>query len=196
VSVNGKVGDFLFDTGAWHSVMSARMAARLELKLDATNRVMHGSSGQSTGFREAVAKELDIGGTRIRSVSFAVIGTGPSETTQLRELSEGVEHFEPWAPKVSVVSCRDRQPVASRSRGDVAVLDGHTLAGLVEQSLLLCPDVSDRHVESVNAPVQGVNQPRQPRMERLTLATILRAHPTRQLRVALNHSTSGVGTPR
>jgi len=39
--------------------------------------VMHGSSGQSTGFREAVAKELYIGGTRIRNVSFAVIGTGP-----------------------------------------------------------------------------------------------------------------------
>ena len=33
VSVNGKVDDFLFDTGAWHSVMSARMAARLELKI-------------------------------------------------------------------------------------------------------------------------------------------------------------------
>ena len=77
VSVNGKVDDFLFDTGAWHSVMSARMAARLELKPDATDRVMHGSSGQSTSFREAVAKELDIGGTRIRNVSFAVIGTGP-----------------------------------------------------------------------------------------------------------------------
>jgi predicted aspartyl protease len=77
VSVNGKVDDFLFDTGAWHSVMSARMAAQLGLKMDATNRVMHGSSGQATGFREATAKEIDIGGTRIRNVSFAVIGTGP-----------------------------------------------------------------------------------------------------------------------
>src|SRR5271167_994580 len=54
----------------------------------------------------------------------------PGQTTQLPELFEGVEHFEPRAPKVSVVSCRDRQPVASRGRGDVAVLDGHTLAGL------------------------------------------------------------------
>jgi predicted aspartyl protease len=30
VSVDGKLDDFLFDTGAWHSVMTARMAARLE----------------------------------------------------------------------------------------------------------------------------------------------------------------------
>jgi predicted aspartyl protease len=77
VSVNGKVDDFLFDTGAWHSVMSARMAERLGVKTDTTNRVMQGSSGQSTSFREAVAKEIDIGGVRIRNVSFAVIGTGP-----------------------------------------------------------------------------------------------------------------------
>jgi len=112
----------------------------------------------------------------------------------LPEFFEGVEHFEPWAPKVSVVSRRDRQSVASRGRGDVAVLDGHTLAGLIEQSLLVCPDVSDRHVESVDAPVQGVSQPRQPRLERLTLPTVLRAHPIRQVRdddgVGLSHHVS------
>src|SRR6266850_8119562 len=100
----------------------------------------------------------------------------------LVKLFERFEDFEPRAPKISVVSCCDRQPVAPRRRGDVPVLDGHALAGLVEQSFLLCPDVSDRHVESVDAPVQGVNQPRQPRLEGLTLTTILRAHPIRQLR--------------
>ena len=47
VSVDGKADDFLFDTGAWHSVMTARMAARLGMKIDATNRVLRGSSGQS-----------------------------------------------------------------------------------------------------------------------------------------------------
>jgi hypothetical protein len=80
------------------------------------------------------------GANRIRSQSENV---PPGETTQLPELFEGIEHVEPRAPKVSVVSCRDRQPVASRGRGDVAVLDGHMLAGLIEQSFLLCPDVSD-----------------------------------------------------
>jgi hypothetical protein len=47
------------------------------MKIDATNRVMHGSSGQSTGFRMTIAKEIDIGGNRFHNVSFAVIGTGP-----------------------------------------------------------------------------------------------------------------------
>src|SRR6185436_591045 len=36
VSVDGKVDDFVFDTGAWTSVMTARMATRLGLKVDAT----------------------------------------------------------------------------------------------------------------------------------------------------------------
>lgn len=117
VSVNGTVDDFLFDTGAWHSVVSARMAARLGLKMDATSRVMHGSSGQSTGFREAVAKELDIGGTRIRNVSFAVIGTGP-----LADIDAGILGMPVllalgairWSPDGVV----EIGPTASRARAD------------------------------------------------------------------------------
>ena len=78
VSVNGKADDFLFDTGAWKSAMTARKAARLGLKIDATRRVFTGSSGQSAGFRTAIATEVNIGGIRFRNVSFAVIGgTGP-----------------------------------------------------------------------------------------------------------------------
>jgi clan AA aspartic protease (TIGR02281 family) len=78
VSVNGKADDYLFDTGAMVSVLTERRAARLGLKIDTTRRVITGSSGQSTAFRTAIAKEVDIGGTRFRNVSFAVIqGTGP-----------------------------------------------------------------------------------------------------------------------
>lgn len=82
VSVNGKVDDYLFDTGAWQSVMTARRAARLGLKIDTTRRTLTGSSGQSTGFRTATAKEIDIGGTQLRNVSFAIIeGAGPIADT-------------------------------------------------------------------------------------------------------------------
>jgi predicted aspartyl protease len=78
VSIDGKADDYLFDTGAWQSVMSARRASRLGLKIDATRRALTGASGQSAGFHTAIAKEVDIGGTRFRDVSFAVIeGTGP-----------------------------------------------------------------------------------------------------------------------
>ena len=78
VSVEGKIDDFLFDTGAWTSVVTQRKAARLGLTIDATRRVITGSSGQSTGFRTAIAKDVDIGGTHFRNVSFAVLeGRGP-----------------------------------------------------------------------------------------------------------------------
>jgi clan AA aspartic protease (TIGR02281 family) len=76
-SVEGKIADFLFDTGAWQSVVTERRAVRLGLAIDATRRVLSGASGQSTGFRTAIAKEVEIGGTRFRNVSFAVLeGTG------------------------------------------------------------------------------------------------------------------------
>jgi hypothetical protein len=45
-SVDGKVDDCVFDTGARHSVMTAGRAARLGLKIDATLRALTGSSGQ------------------------------------------------------------------------------------------------------------------------------------------------------
>ena len=73
VTVDGKADDYVFDTGAWTSVMTERRAARLRLKIDATRREVSGSSGQSAGFHTAIAKEVDIGGTRFRNVSFAVI---------------------------------------------------------------------------------------------------------------------------
>ena len=76
-SVNGRTDDYLFDTGAMVSVLTERRAARLGLTSDSARRTITGSSGQSTGFRAAIAKEVDIGGTRFRNVSFAVIGTGP-----------------------------------------------------------------------------------------------------------------------
>jgi predicted aspartyl protease len=78
VSIDGKVDDYLFDTGAWISVLTERRAMRLGLKIDGARAVIGGASGQSTGFRPAIAKDLDIGGIRFRNVSFAVIdGTGP-----------------------------------------------------------------------------------------------------------------------
>lgn len=78
VSVDGKADDFIFDTGALQSAITERKAARLGLRIDDTRRVLTGSSGQPATFRTATAKEVDIGGTRFRNVSFAVIaGAGP-----------------------------------------------------------------------------------------------------------------------
>jgi hypothetical protein len=50
VSVEGTTNEYVFDTGAWHSVMTERRATRLGLKIDGTRRVLSGSSGQQAGF--------------------------------------------------------------------------------------------------------------------------------------------------
>ena len=42
------------------------------------------------------------------------------------------------------------------------VFDGHSLAGLVEQPLLLSPDVCHRYIEPVNSTPKRLHKPRQP----------------------------------
>jgi len=62
-------------------------------------------------------------------------------TNALRQALERVEDFEPWPSEVSVIPSGDRESVTARRRCDVAVLDRHALADLVEKTFLLCPDV-------------------------------------------------------
>ena len=107
---------------------------------------------------------------------------GQVATTRLTQFPEGIEDLESRTSKVTVVPGRDGQAVSPRRRRDVAVLDRHALPRLVEQPLLFRPHVSHGHVEPVNAPVQGVHEPRQPGLGRLTLPTFFRAHRVRQLR--------------
>ena len=80
----------------------------------------------------------------------------------LWEFLERVEDLEPGSLEVSVVSRSNRQPVSSRRCRDVAVLDGHPLARLFGQSLLLRPDVRHRYVEPVDTVVKPVHQPCEP----------------------------------
>ena len=96
-----------------------------------------------------------------------------SSLNGLKTLSPGRE--------VPVVAGDDREPVPSRRRRDVAVFHRHALTGLLQQTLLLRPDVGDRDVEPVDAPVQGVDQAREPRLQCLALPSFLRPHPVRQL---------------
>src|SRR6516162_10015415 len=48
---------------------------------------------------------------------------------------KGVEHLEPWALKITVIACHDRQVVADGCCGDVAVFDRHSLPF----ALKICP---------------------------------------------------------
>jgi predicted aspartyl protease len=71
VIVNGKRADYLFDTGAWISLITRREAVRLGLPIRGRDRPL--SDGVLfAAVRTVVVPELAVGGTRFRNVSFAV----------------------------------------------------------------------------------------------------------------------------
>ena len=72
VSVNGMAGEYLFDTGAWQSVLSEPEARRLGLTLREGSHFITDPSGTRVAYRTAVAKEVSVGGMRFNDVSFAV----------------------------------------------------------------------------------------------------------------------------
>ena len=72
VSVNGKSGEYLFDTGAWQSVVTEPEARRLGLTVREGSHFITDPSGTRVAYRTAVAKEVRIGGMRFNDVSFAV----------------------------------------------------------------------------------------------------------------------------
>jgi hypothetical protein len=63
---------------------------------------------------------------------------------------------------------------------DVAVFDGHSLAGLVEQTLLLSPHMCNRHIEPVDPSAECFHKPSQPSLQGLTLPSILGTYPVSQ----------------
>lgn len=77
VTINGKTDDFLFDTGAWQSVLTERKAKELGLTIRERTGVLTDASGITTSFRTAVAEEVVVGEMRFRDVSFAVLTGGP-----------------------------------------------------------------------------------------------------------------------
>jgi hypothetical protein len=100
---------------------------------------------------------------------------------RLRELFERIKYLESGTPEVSIVACCDRQPVAPGGGGDIAVFNGHTLAGFVERALLLGPHMGNRHVEPVNSSLERIDKSREPGLEKLTLPSLFGAHPIGQL---------------
>lgn len=61
----------------------------------------------------------------------------------LVELFERIEYLESGTPEVLIVACGDGQPMPPGGGRDVAVLNRHMLAGLVEQPFLIRPYVCD-----------------------------------------------------
>jgi Aspartyl protease len=72
-AVNGKPVEYLFDTGAWLSLVTEPEARKLGLIIQDQGGEATGASGMAIKFRTAVAKDVRIGAMQFRDVSFAVI---------------------------------------------------------------------------------------------------------------------------
>jgi predicted aspartyl protease len=73
VSINGKPGTYLFDTGADVSILIESEARRLGLKLRSGSVHIGDSSGLGFDAHTAVAGEVMVGTTRFKNVSFVVM---------------------------------------------------------------------------------------------------------------------------
>lgn len=73
VEVNGRRGEWIFDTGANLSTLTESEAARIGLILHETGTYVNGSTGKRNPLRFAVAHDLRFGNARLRNIVFLVL---------------------------------------------------------------------------------------------------------------------------
>ena len=73
VDVNGRPGEWIFDTGANQSTLSESEAARMGLSIRDAGVYVKGSTDKKNSLRLAVAPELHFGNARLRNVVFLVL---------------------------------------------------------------------------------------------------------------------------
>ena len=99
----------------------------------------------------------------------------------LNQLFEGIKDFESRAPEVPIIAGRDSQPMPARRGRYIAVFDGHSLAGFIQQAFLPSPDLGHRNVEPMDSSLERVDQPGQPALQLHSLASILCTDPVSEL---------------
>jgi predicted aspartyl protease len=90
LSVNGKAATWFFDTGAWVSSISESEAKRFGMTIRNTAGAMGQSAGAQVGFRTAVAKDVVIGNSHFRNVSFAVFPDAQEPWSNLEPGRRGI----------------------------------------------------------------------------------------------------------
>ena len=90
LSINGGSATYFFDTGAWVSCMSESEANRLHLTIRNTSGTMGQSAGSQVGFRTAVARDVILGETHFKNVSFAVFPDNQEPWTDLPVGRKGI----------------------------------------------------------------------------------------------------------
>lgn len=90
LSIDGGSATYFFDIGAWISCMSELEANRLHLTIRNTSGTLGQSAGSQVGFRTAVAREVVIGQTHFKNVSFAVFPDNQEPWTDLPAGYKGI----------------------------------------------------------------------------------------------------------
>lgn len=90
VSINGRSGQYAFDTGAELSVLSESEAKRLGLVVHETGAKTGNIAGGQVAFKTAVADELAIGGFRLAHVAFIVFSDDQAPFKSLPPGSRGL----------------------------------------------------------------------------------------------------------
>jgi len=92
-----------------------------------------------------------------------------------------IENSNSGSLKILHVSGGNREVMPPRNRRDVAIFNRHRFTRRLELVLQFRPYVSGRYVEPKNSTVHGLNQIRQPLLQRNALLSALSAHPECQL---------------
>jgi len=99
----------------------------------------------------------------------------------LLDFGKRIENPNPGPQKILHVSGDNREVMPTRNRRDVAIFNRHRLTRRLEPVLLLRPYVSGRYVKPKNSTLHGLDQIRQPLLQRDALLSALSAHPECQL---------------
>jgi hypothetical protein len=120
VDVNGRRGQWIFDTGANWSTLSASEAERLGLKTRDSGAFVSGSTGARNGLRLAVADDLRLGRARVQHVVFLVLSDESLFVGPLKYQIRGI---------LGLPVIRALQRLGITATGDVRIEPGRTANG-------------------------------------------------------------------
>jgi hypothetical protein len=120
VDVNGRRGQWIFDTGANWSTLSAGEAERLGLEIRESDAYVGGSTGKRNALRLAVASDLRIGRAHLKHVIFLVLSDDSLFVGPLKYQIRGI---------LGLPAIRALGRVGIGANGDLRIEPGRTAKG-------------------------------------------------------------------
>ena len=140
VDVNGRQGQWIFDTGANWSTLSAGEAERLGLQTRKSHAYVRGSTGKTNALRLAVASDLQFGRAHLKDVIFLVLSDDALFVAPLKYQIRGI---------LGLPVLRALGRVGIAANGDLRIEPGGTAKGTPNLFFDgLAPIVEVRHGDS------------------------------------------------